>query len=193
MNMNRIASLGLIFFTLLFANCSSDNEDAGNKNVNSVSATINGVNWKPTKINSVAFMKVKGMDQLLEIVVQDDTQILTLFCTSKSTAVNAMPLKEYNFILKDPMKEALLIPLESFFTNKYLIEGNTYAEYETTIGKITITAMDPVKRKVSGTFSFKASKVDVLQNKIVTPENYEIKNGRFTNLSYTVTVEDYKN
>ena len=185
--MKKILSLGFIFLTILFTGCSSDEDDNAVDNENSVSAVINGADWKPTKINSVTLIKIPGMGQRFDINIQDDSKMLMLACESTVTTEDAMPLKEYNFYEEiDEPEEKQLQTSDALFINSYLIEGNTYTEHVPVSGKITITAMDPKKKTVSGTFSFKAEKVGVLQTKIVTPEVFEVKNGVFTNLSYTV-------
>lgn len=174
---------GLLLLSILFTSCSSDE----NEENSSVSATINVVEWKPTKINSVTLIKISGSGQRFDINIQDDSQMLMLACESEITTNDAMPLKEYNFYedLEDT-DENEWIPSDALFINTYLIDGNTYTEHVPVVGKITITAMDPQKKTVSGTFSFKAEKGNALQTKIVTPDVFEVKNGVFTNLSYTV-------
>ncbi|MDA6069544.1 DUF6252 family protein [Flavobacterium sp. AC] len=67
-----------------------------------------------------------------------------------------------------------------------MIEGNTYTEHFAKTGTITITSMNSDKKTVSGTFSFTAEKVGVLQTKVVTPDVVEVKNGVFTNVPYKV-------
>ncbi|MBF4463981.1 DUF6252 family protein [Flavobacterium sp. LC2016-12] len=175
---------GLLLLSILFTSCSSDENDDNNS---SISATINGVEWKPTKINSVTLIKISGSGQRFDINIQDDSQMLMLACESDFTSKDAMPLKEYNFYedLEDTDGDEW-IPSDALFVNTYLIDGNTYTEHMPVVGKMTITAMDPEKKTVSGTFSFKAEKGGALQTKIVTPDIFEVKNGVFNNLSYTV-------
>ncbi|MDR6761323.1 hypothetical protein J2Y38_001532 [Flavobacterium sp. 2755] len=184
--MKKILSLGFIFLTILFTGCSSDNDDNAVDNENSVSAVINGEDWKPTKINSVTLIKIPGAGQRFDINIQDNSKMLMLACESAITTEDAMPLKEYNFYEEMDEEDKQLQVSDALFINSYLIDGNTYTEHIPVSGKITITAMDPNKKTVSGTFSFKAVKGDALQTKIVTPEVFEVKNGVFTNLSYTV-------
>ncbi len=172
---------GLLLLSILFTSCSSDENNEDNS---SISATINGVEWKPTKINSVTLIKISGSGQRFDINIQDGSQMLMLACESDFTSKDAMPLKEYNFYEDTDASE--WIPSDALFVNTYLINGNTYTEHIPVVGKMTITAMDPEKKTVSGTFSFKAEKGDALQTKIVTPEIFEVKNGVFKNLSYTV-------
>jgi hypothetical protein len=172
---------GLLLLSILFTSCSSDENDNNNS---SISATINGAEWKPTKINSVTLIKIAGSGQRFDINIQDGSQMLMLACESEFTTNDAMPLKEYNFYEDTDASE--WIPSDALFVNAYLIDGNTYTEHIPVVGKMTITAMDPKKKTVSGTFSFKAEKGDALQTKIITPKVFEVKNGVFTNLSYTV-------
>ncbi|KQX15548.1 hypothetical protein ASC72_01335 [Flavobacterium sp. Root420] len=170
---------GLLLLSILFTSCSSDENDENS----SVSATINEVEWKPTKINSVTLIKVKSAKaQRFDISIQDNSQMLSLACGSDLTTADAMPLKDY--ILDEENDD-----IDALFVNTYLIDGNTYTEHFAQSGKLTITAMDPVKKTVSGTFSFIAKKEGVLQTKIVTPDVFDVKNGVFTNLSYTVLSE----
>ncbi|WP_281234281.1 DUF6252 family protein [Flavobacterium gelatinilyticum] len=186
--MKKIVSLGFIALTILFSACSSDdNDDKGIENNNSVTAVVNGAEWKPTKINSVTLIKIPGMGQRFDINIQDDSQMFMLACENETTTANAMPLKDYNFYDdNENTDEDESLASNALFINSYLIDGNTYTEHQPVSGKITITAMDPDKKTVSGTFSFKTVKVGVLQSKVVTPEVIEVKNGVFTNLSYTV-------
>ncbi|QOG01561.1 DUF6252 family protein [Flavobacterium sp. MDT1-60] len=177
---------GLLLLSILFTSCSSDENDDNS----SVSATVNGAEWKPTKINSVTLIKIAGSGQRFDINIQDGSQMLMLACESEFTTNDAMPLKEYNFYEDVEDTEGNeWIPNDALFVNAYLIDGNTYTEHIPVVGKMTITAMDPKKKTVSGTFSFKAEKDDALQTKIITPKVFEVKNGVFTNLSYTVLSE----
>jgi hypothetical protein len=170
---------GLLLLSILFTSCSNDEND----NNSSVSATVNGVEWKPTKINSVTLIKVASAKaQRFDISFQDNSQLLSIACGSDLTTADAMPLKDYIFDEEDDDIDAL-------FVNTYLIDGNTYTEHFAQYGKLTITAMDPMKKTVSGTFSFTAKKEGTLQTKIVTPDVFEVKNGVFTNLAYTVLSE----
>ena len=174
---------GLLLLSILFTSCSSDEND---DNI-SVSATVNGADWKPTKINSVTLIKIAGSGQRFDINVQDGSQMIMLACESEFTTIDAMLLKEYNFYEDlEETDENEWFPSDALFVNTYLIDGNTYTEHLPVVGKMTITAMDPKKKTVSGTFSFKAEKGGALQTKIVTPDVFEVKNGVFTNLSYTV-------
>ncbi|MBO9585250.1 MAG: hypothetical protein J7574_13895 [Flavobacterium sp.] len=177
--MKKILSFGFILLTILFSACSSDNNDDSDVN-NVVSATINGTAWKSTKVNSVTLIKVKGENQQrFDINIQDNAQMLSLACSSELTTADAMPLKAYTFDENNDIIDAL-------FINTYLIDGNTFTEHFVETGTLTITAMDPAKKTVSGTFSFTSKKVGSLQTKVNTPEVVEVKNGVFTNLSYTV-------
>lgn len=185
--MKKILSIGLLSLSILLAGCSSDENDQ-NDGDGSVTATINGADWKATKIASVTLIKIPGEDggQRFDINVQNDSQMLLLACESELTTTDVMPLKEYTFTDEDEDSEASTSPGNALFLNYYLIDGNSYGEHFPKSGKITITAMDPVKKTVSGTFSFKAEKGGVLQTKIVTPNVFEVTNGVFKNLPYTV-------
>lgn len=183
--MKKILGLGLIFLTILITGCSSDDNNDEN---NSVSATINGAAWKPTKINSVTLIKVPGEGQRFDINIQDNSQMLSLAFESELTTNNAMPLRAYNFY-EDAEEEEVS---DALFLNTYLIDGATYTEHLPVSGKITVTSMDPEKKTVSGTFSFRTEKAGILQTKVVTPEVFEVTNGVFTNLSYTVIVAEKK-
>ena len=177
--MKKILNLGLVFLTILFAGCSSDDGIDNNSN-NSASATINGTAWNATKVNSVTLIKVKSENQQrFDINIQDNSQMLSLACVSSLTTTDVMPLKAYSFDEDNDDMDAL-------FINTYLINGNTYTEHFVKTGKITITSMDADKKTVSGTFSFTSEKVGTLQTKVVTPNIVEVKNGVFTNLSYKV-------
>lgn len=177
--MKKILSIGLLSLSILFAGCSNDDKD-DNSGSNSISATINGKEWKGTKINSVTLIKVTSeKQQRFDINVQDDSQMLSLACSSDLTTADTMPLKAYKFDEENDIIDAL-------FINTYLIEGNTYTEHFVKTGTITITSMDASKKTVSGTFNFTAEKVGVLQTKIITPEVVEVKNGVFTNVPYKV-------
>ncbi len=181
LTMKRILGIGLLLLSILFVGCSSNDDDnKDNNESNSVTATIDGVNWKSTKINSVTLIKVTSSNaQRFDISVQDDSQLFSLACESKLTNNDAMPLKEYIFDEDRDDSDAL-------FINTYLIDGNSYTEHFPKLGKLKITAMNSEKKTVSGTFSFRAEKVGVLQTKIVTPDVVEVTNGVFNNLPYTV-------
>ena len=168
---------GLLLLSILFTSCSNDENDDDNS---SVSATINGVEWKPTKINSVTLIKIAGSGQRFDINIQDGSQMIMLACESEFTTIDAMPLKEYNFYedLEDT-DENEWFPSDALFVNTYLIDGNTYTEHLPVVGKMIITAMDPKKKTVSGTFSFRAEKGGALQTKIVTPDVFEVKKQTF--------------
>ncbi len=180
--MKKILGIGLLSLSVLLTACSSDENDK-NDNNNAVSATINGAEWNATKINSVTLIKVKSENQQrFDINIQDNAQMLSLACVSELTTADAMPLKAYNFI--EDIED-----MDALFINTYLVDGNTYTEHFVETGKLTITSMDAAKKTVSGTFSFTSKKVGTLQTKVKTPEVVEVKNGIFTNLSYTVVTQ----
>ena len=185
--MKKILGIGVILLSILFTGCSSDNDD-NSETSNSISATINGVDWKPTKF-AVSLIKIPGSGQRFDINAQDDKIMLLLACESDFTTQNAMPLREYNFyeeIEETYETEKKLASSDALFVNTYLIDGNSYTEHFPKSGKITITAMDSEKKTVSGTFSFTSTKEGILQTKIVTPEVFEVKNGVFKDLPYQV-------
>lgn len=183
--MKKILLIGLVVFSFAFTACSSDDE---NNSESSFSATINGVEWKPTKINMVTLIKVPGSGQRFDINVQDDSVLLALACESELTNNDAMPLKQYNFF-EDPTDSEIS---NALFINTYLYANqNSLTEHFPVSGKITITSMDTSKKTVSGTFSFKNEKIQDEESKIKvttlpTPTVFEVTNGVFTNLSYTV-------
>jgi major membrane immunogen (membrane-anchored lipoprotein) len=185
--MKKILSIGLLSLSILFASCSSDDNSDSNS-IKSISATINGKEWKPSKINSVTLIKFPGSNnQRFDINIQDDSQMLMLACESSLTTNDAMPLKEYNFYEDNEETDGNELTLsDALFINTYLIDGNTYTEHIPSYGKIKITEMDTQKKTVSGTFSFKALKGNALQTKVLTPDVFEVTNGVFKNLPYTV-------
>ncbi|MHC0444815.1 DUF6252 family protein [Flavobacterium sp. 3-218] len=183
--MKKLLSIGLLSLSVLFASCSSDESEESSLD-GSVTATINGNVWKATKITSVTLIKVSGGGQRFDINVEDKSQMILLACESELTAKDSMPLKEYTFTDEDNDVDTPIVNSDALFLNYYLVDGNSYGEHFPKTGKITITAMDPEKKTVSGTFSFKAEKVGALQTKIVTPEVFEVTNGVFKNLPYTV-------
>lgn len=183
--MKKILPIALLLLSIIFTACSSDdNNDAES----SFSATINGKEWKPTKINMVTLIKVPGSGQRFDINVQDDSVLLALACESELTNNDAMPLKQYNFF-EDPTDNQVS---NALFVNTYLYaNGNSLTEHFPVSGKITITSMDAAKKTVSGTFSFRTEKSPDEESKIKvtttpTPTVFEVTNGVFTNLSYTV-------
>ena len=177
--MKKLFGLGLIFLTILTTGCSSDDSNDENS---TVSATINGAAWKPTKKVGATLIKIPGQGQRFDISIHSNSEILSLAFESELTTNNAMPLGTYNFY-EDPEEGQIS---NALFFNSYLIDGDTYTEHFPVLGKITVTAIDPVKKTISGTFSFRAQKEGVLQTKIVTPEVFEVTNGVFENLSYLV-------
>jgi thioredoxin-related protein len=184
--MKKILPIALLLFSVVFTACSSDDND--NNPESSFSATINGVEWKPKKINMVTLIKVPGSGQRFDINVQDDSVMLALACESELTSNDAMPLKQYNFF-DDPTDDQVS---NALFINTYLYaNGNSLTEHIPVSGKITITSMDAAKKTVSGTFSFRNEKIQDEESKIKvtttpTPVVFEVTNGLFTNLSYTV-------
>ncbi|MDX6189691.1 DUF6252 family protein [Flavobacterium sp. Fl-318] len=186
--MKKRLGLVVLLVAALFTGCSGDADDKkeDQAGIASVTAAINGVAWKATKINSVTLMKVPGENggQRFDINAEDGSQRLFLTCGGELTADDAMPLKEYVF--EDSGSEGELININALFLNYYLIGGDSFVEHTPKSGKMTITAMNPEKKTVSGTFSFTNEKGGILQTKIVTPDVFEVTNGVFTDLSYTV-------
>lgn len=185
--MKKILSIVLLLVSIFFTACSSD--DNNNNSESSLSATINGKEWKPTKINSVTLVKIPGYGQRFDIIAQDDSIRLSLAFSSELTNNDGMPLKQYNFF-EDPEENQIS---DALFINTYLYANeNTLTEHFPKSGKITITSIDTAKKTVSGTFSFRSEKEDFEDSKIKdvaptpTPKVFEVTNGVFTNLSYTV-------
>ncbi|MFB9107390.1 DUF6252 family protein [Flavobacterium gyeonganense] len=184
--MKKILGLGLLVLTILFTGCSSDDNDNTNSGSGSVSAKINGTEWKPSTIINVSLIKLPGEGQRFDISAKDNSQMLSIACSSEYTSANTMPLRQYNFTDDDAEESDAEVISDALFVNTYLIDGNTYTEHLVKSGKITITSMDAEKKTVSGTFSFRTEKAGILQNKIVTPEVVEVKEGVFNNLTYKV-------
>ncbi|CAD0009365.1 DUF6252 family protein [Flavobacterium chungangense] len=184
--MTKFLSIGLLLLSIVFVSCSSDD----NNSESAISATINGKEWKPTKINSVTLVKVPGYQQLFNINLQDNSIMLSLAFTSELTNNDGMPVKQYNFF-EDPEDGQIS---DALFVNTYLYSnGNTLTEHFPKSGKITVTSIDIAKKTISGTFSFRSEKETSEDLKIKdtnpssTPNVFEVTNGVFTNLSYTVT------
>ncbi|WP_166926343.1 DUF6252 family protein [Flavobacterium poyangense] len=179
--MKKRLGLVVLLVSALFMGCSSDTDDKKEDidEVAAVSATINGKEWKATKIKKVVLVQnIPNVGvQLLNLYFNDDSQALSLICESSLSSNDTMPLKEYFYNDTDT---------NAWFLNYYLIDGVGYVRHSQKYGKITITAMNPEKKTVSGTFSFRAEKENVYQTEIVAPDVFEVTNGVFTNLPYSV-------
>lgn len=171
----------VMLLSIIFINCSS-NEDNELKTDEAakISATINGKAWVATKVTSVTLTRLSTTgEQRFDINAEDENQRLFLACSSELTTSIGMPLRTYGFDIENDSPTAL-------FLNYYLIGENSYSEHFTQLGKLTITSVNEAKKTISGTFSYSAEKIGVLQEQIVTPESLEVTNGVFTNLTYTV-------
>lgn len=178
--MKKILALRFIILIVLFSCCSSEDS---NENSSSASAIVNGKEWKPTKPILASLIKIPNVGLRFNIYLQDDSSELQLSFSSEIETNNAMPLKTYNWYSDKTNQDKIT---DAFFLNSSRIDGKIYTEHSPVLGKITITALDPEKKMISGTFSFTTEKFGVLQTKIVTPEVVEVTNGIFKNLSYTV-------
>ena len=176
--MKKIIGIGLLVMSLVFVGCTKD-EDSDNGAAGSITATINGTPWVGTKIINVSLIQSKSLEeQRFDISAQDGKQMLSLAISSELTTVKGMPVHSYFF--EDD---------NALFLNTYIIGKNTFTEHFCNAGQLTITAIDPDKKTISGTFSFESEKVGVLQTEIVTPDVVKVTNGVFTNLTYTVITE----
>ncbi|WP_426485649.1 DUF6252 family protein [Flavobacterium sp. 2] len=179
--MKKNLSLVFILITILFSSCSSDDS---NEEASSVSATVNGKEWKPTKPVIATLIKIPDVDLMrFDINFQDDSSELFLAFESEITTNNLMPLKAYNWYNDKTNPDKVS---DALFLNSSRVDGYLYTEHSPVSGKITITAMDSEKKTISGTFNFTTEKIGILQTKIVTPEIVEVTNGVFKNLSYTI-------
>lgn len=180
--MKKTLGIGLVMLSILFIGCNNDDDDKDINKYNSVSATINGKDWKSTKINGVTLIITAGSGQRFDINIQDNSQMLMLACESELIASDAMPLREYNFY-ENPIEDEVS---DALFINTYLLSGgSSLTEHVPKSGKITITAMDANKKTVSGIFSFKSEKEgNNSKIKDETPNVFEVKNGVFKNLKY---------
>lgn len=169
-----------ILITILFSSCTSDDS---NQEASSVSATVNGKEWKSTKPVIATLLIVPNVGQRFDITLQGDSSELYLAFDSEITANNSMPLKAYNWYNDKTNPDKVS---DALFLNSSRVDGYLYTEHSPVSGKITVTAMDSEKKTISGTFSFTTEKIGILQTKIVTPEIVEVTNGVFKNLSYTI-------
>ncbi|KUJ59851.1 hypothetical protein AR687_21105 [Flavobacteriaceae bacterium CRH] len=182
--MKKILPIALLVLSVIFTSCSSDDNDSNDAEA-SFSATINGTAWKPTKINTATLIKIPGYGQRFDISVQDDSLMLLLAFESEVTNNDGMPLKQYNFF-EDPSENQVS---NALFVNTYLYaNGNSVTEHLPVSGKITVTSVDTDKKTISGTFSFRSEKgeEEAFKIKATTPNVFEVTNGVFTNLPYTV-------
>lgn len=93
--MKKLLSIALLSLSVLFVSCSSD--ESSDSSNGSISATINGKEWKPVKIINVSLIKVPGQGQRFDISAQDNSQMLSMAFESELTADDSMPIKAYNF------------------------------------------------------------------------------------------------
>lgn len=178
--MKKIFILRFIMLIVVFSGCSSEDN---NENSSSASAVVNGKEWKATKPIIAGLVKISNVGLRFNIYLQDDSSELQLSFSSEIETNDAMPLKTYNWYNDKTNQDKIT---DAFFLNSSRIDGKIYTEHSPISGKITITALDPEKKTISGTFSFITEKFGVLQTKIVTPQVVEVTNGVFANLSYTM-------
>lgn len=178
--MKKLVRLGFLFLMLFIISCSADSNDSTTV-AGSLTATINGKAWKATTIGNVSLTRYATLNgQRFDIDARDATHIFQLACEGPLTVIEGMPVKSYLFDDNDPINN------DALFFNSYIVGQNTYMEHWPRIGHLTITSINTTNKTISGTFNFISDKAGALQTQIITPDVFEVTNGVFTNLKYTV-------
>lgn len=172
----------LLLAVLLLQECKKDTFTETATSSNTLFAVINDTTWSGDTITAA-------------MVYNSATKTKVLTCTG--IAKN----KEVNFMVTQPNAyNTAGFPLSVFnadvagtitFSYYTSTTGNNFVEQGTVApgsGTIDFTAIDSVKRQVSGTFSYLSEKNNYDQNgNIISVTINEVQDGAFNNLPYTFT------
>ncbi|WP_162996841.1 DUF6252 family protein [Mucilaginibacter kameinonensis] len=182
--MRKIQLLMLfVLSAIIFQGCKKDVVTSASTTSDQIlAATINGTSWIPDDVTATITYDTEAKTKSFNVVGTADLKRVKWTITlsdATATNVNTFPLATYKV---DATKRVQM----AYFTSAGGVEYDQVGVVESGSGSIIITAIDPTKNLITGTYSMTTKKVNYNQDgSIESIETSQIASGTFTNLPYT--------
>lgn len=173
-----------VLSAIIFQGCKKDVVTSASTTSDQIlAATINGTSWIPDDVTASITYNATAKTKSFDVVGTADLKrvkwTITLSDAASATNVNTFPLATYKVDATDRVKMA-------YYEAPGGVNYNQVGVVESGSGVITITAIDPVKNVITGTYSMTTKKVNYNDDgTIASIETSQISSGTFTNLPYT--------
>jgi hypothetical protein len=186
MNKLRLPAFLLLFasFVTIVQSCNKDTVTGTAYTNAAFQANINGVEWSPDSVSaSITYNSAAQSKTFYCIGTKSQKQIIFSVALPNATNTAGFPIGTYTI-------DSLSVKAQ--YNTQQLSDGSYVFLPHGTVwsgaGKITISAVDSVKKQITGTFYFN-SKTITYDNSgnILSTTNDNILGGAFTSLPYTFT------
>ncbi|AYL96262.1 hypothetical protein HYN43_013590 [Mucilaginibacter celer] len=175
-----------VLSAIIFQGCKKDVVTSASVTSDQIlAATINGTSWIPDDVTATINYDAGAKTKTFSVVGTADLKrvrwTITLADAASATDVNTFPLATYRVDATNKLRMAYLTSAD----------GTVYNQVGTVdagLGTVIITAIDPTKNVITGTYNLTAKKVNYNPDgTIASIETSQVQGGSFTNLPYTFT------
>lgn len=171
-----------VLSAIIFQGCKKDVVTSASTTSDQIlAATINGTSWIPDDVTATITYDTDAHTKSFNVIgTTDDKRVKWTITLSDATAtnVNTFPLATYKVDATNRVQMAYFTSSGTGYDQVGVVESGS--------GVITITAIDPTKNLITGTYSMTTKKVNKDDaGNIISIETSQISSGTFTNLPYT--------
>ena len=174
-----------VLSAIIFQGCKKDVVTSASTTSDQIlAATINGTSWIPDDVTANINYDATAHTKTFSVEGTSDLKRVRWnirLSGTNATNVNAFPLATYKVDTTDRVKMAYFVSTS----------GTTYSQVgnvEPGSGTIIITAIDPTKNVITGTYNLTTKRVNYNPDgSVASIETSQIQGGSFTNLPYTFT------
>jgi len=180
--MKKLSLIALLLSAvLLLQNCKKDTISATATSSATMFAVINDTTWNAQTINTTITYNAATKSKVINCTAAANNKELSMLVTQANASNSAgFPLNTYNANASGTIAFSYLTKQN----NAYVPLGTVAAGS----GTFVITAIDSVKKQMTGTFSFTALKNNYDNSgNIVSVTISEVADGAFNNMPYTFT------
>jgi outer membrane protein assembly factor BamD (BamD/ComL family) len=185
--MKKLSLIVALFFTiLLLQNCSKDTVTATASSTQTLFATINDSTWSSSTYSAKVAYNTDSKSKIFSCVASANNKQIIMSVTQTNTSNSA------GFPLKTFISDAGATNNFAF----YALQKNTSGAYvyvqqgtvSTGSGTLSVSAIDSVKKVITGTFYFTAIKNNYDgSGNIISTSVSKVEGGAFNNMPYTFT------
>ncbi len=184
--MRKIQLLMLfVLSAIIFQGCKKDVVTSASTTSDQIlAATINGTSWIPDDVTANITYNAAAKTKTFTVQGTADSKRVRWVITLNDatvTSANAFPLATYKV---DATSRVQMSYYEANSAGDYVQVGDV----EAGSGSIIVTAIDPTKNVITGTYSFSSRRVNYNPDgTVASVSTQQVLGGNFTNLPYTFT------
>jgi len=167
----------LLLAVLLLQNCKKDTVTATAASTSILFAEINDTTWHPTAVSAAITYNSALKTKVFSCTGATDTQQVTFSISQAAGNTTGFPISTFNVDATPAVSMSYnILTNGTYQPDGIVIPGS---------GTVTVTAIDSVKKHITGTFSFTATRNVLLANGGISINIAEVSQGAFNGLPYT--------